>query len=129
MFGDLPRPSQPPFKGAGLTLSPLCCVTFRPQAKSQQDKRMWILHLKRLILENHPAKIPAKVKAAPDSCRLLFIDVINTNWEWDLVEVSLPHITFLSQTSPSFFLCSVLSLIFYWTVTLLTIYLPLAMCK
>uniref|UniRef100_A0A672YNY3 Pleckstrin homology and RhoGEF domain containing G1 n=1 Tax=Sphaeramia orbicularis TaxID=375764 RepID=A0A672YNY3_9TELE len=30
------------------------------QAKSQQDKRMWILHLKRLILENHPAKIPAK---------------------------------------------------------------------
>uniref|UniRef100_A0A8C5GUI3 Pleckstrin homology domain-containing family G member 1 n=1 Tax=Gouania willdenowi TaxID=441366 RepID=A0A8C5GUI3_GOUWI len=31
------------------------------QAKSQQDKRMWILHLKRLILENHPAKIPAKV--------------------------------------------------------------------
>uniref|UniRef100_A0A8D3B492 Pleckstrin-likey domain-containing family G member 1 n=1 Tax=Scophthalmus maximus TaxID=52904 RepID=A0A8D3B492_SCOMX len=33
------------------------------QAKSQQDKRMWILHLKRLILENHPAKIPAKVRA------------------------------------------------------------------
>uniref|UniRef100_A0A8C4SKN0 Pleckstrin homology and RhoGEF domain containing G1 n=1 Tax=Erpetoichthys calabaricus TaxID=27687 RepID=A0A8C4SKN0_ERPCA len=31
------------------------------QAKSQQDKRLWILHLKRLILENHPAKIPAKV--------------------------------------------------------------------
>uniref|UniRef100_A0A8C5SH99 Pleckstrin homology and RhoGEF domain containing G1 n=1 Tax=Laticauda laticaudata TaxID=8630 RepID=A0A8C5SH99_LATLA len=30
------------------------------QAKSQQDKRLWILHLKRLILENHPAKIPAK---------------------------------------------------------------------
>ncbi|XP_077366899.1 pleckstrin homology domain-containing family G member 1 isoform X1 [Festucalex cinctus] len=34
------------------------------QAKSQQDKRMWILHLKRLILENHPAKIPAKAKQA-----------------------------------------------------------------
>lgn len=32
------------------------------QAKSQQEKRLWILHLKRLILENHPAKIPAKVK-------------------------------------------------------------------
>uniref|UniRef100_H9GBS5 Pleckstrin homology and RhoGEF domain containing G1 n=1 Tax=Anolis carolinensis TaxID=28377 RepID=H9GBS5_ANOCA len=31
------------------------------QAKSQQEKRLWILHLKRLILENHPAKIPAKV--------------------------------------------------------------------
>ncbi|TRY71463.1 hypothetical protein DNTS_011733 [Danionella cerebrum] len=30
------------------------------QAKSQQDKKMWVLHLKRLILENHPAKIPAK---------------------------------------------------------------------
>ncbi|NXY65913.1 PKHG1 protein, partial [Callaeas wilsoni] len=34
------------------------------QAKSQQDKRLWILHLKRLILENHPAKIPAKAKQA-----------------------------------------------------------------
>ncbi|XP_064196710.1 pleckstrin homology domain-containing family G member 1 isoform X1 [Anguilla rostrata] len=34
------------------------------QARSQQDKRMWILHLKRLILENHPAKIPAKAKQA-----------------------------------------------------------------
>uniref|UniRef100_A0A4W3HFX8 Pleckstrin homology and RhoGEF domain containing G1 n=1 Tax=Callorhinchus milii TaxID=7868 RepID=A0A4W3HFX8_CALMI len=32
------------------------------QAKSVQDKRLWILHLKRLILENHPAKIPAKVR-------------------------------------------------------------------
>ncbi|KAK2824836.1 hypothetical protein Q7C36_018763 [Tachysurus vachellii] len=34
------------------------------QAKSQQDKRTWIQHLKRLILENHPAKIPAKAKKA-----------------------------------------------------------------
>uniref|UniRef100_A0ACB8GBL5 Uncharacterized protein n=1 Tax=Sphaerodactylus townsendi TaxID=933632 RepID=A0ACB8GBL5_9SAUR len=34
------------------------------QARSQQDKRLWILHLKRLILENHPAKIPAKAKQA-----------------------------------------------------------------
>lgn len=34
------------------------------QAKSQQDKRLWILHLKRLILENHVAKIPAKAKQA-----------------------------------------------------------------
>ncbi|XP_040285451.1 pleckstrin homology domain-containing family G member 1 isoform X1 [Bufo bufo] len=34
------------------------------QAKSLQDKRLWILHLKRLILENHPAKIPAKAKQA-----------------------------------------------------------------
>ncbi|XP_030642100.1 pleckstrin homology domain-containing family G member 1 [Chanos chanos] len=34
------------------------------QAKSQQEKRTWILHLKRLILENHPAKIPAKAKQA-----------------------------------------------------------------
>ncbi|XP_072265376.1 pleckstrin homology domain-containing family G member 1 isoform X2 [Pyxicephalus adspersus] len=34
------------------------------QAKSQQEKRLWILHLKRLILENHPAKIPAKAKQA-----------------------------------------------------------------
>lgn len=42
-----------------------CCLCPHPQAKSQQDKRMWILHLKRLILENHPAKIPAKVRARP----------------------------------------------------------------
>lgn len=34
------------------------------QAKSQQEKRLWILHLKRLILENHAAKIPAKAKQA-----------------------------------------------------------------
>ncbi|XP_045400524.1 pleckstrin homology domain-containing family G member 1 isoform X2 [Lemur catta] len=34
------------------------------QAKSQQDKRLWVLHLKRLILENHAAKIPAKAKQA-----------------------------------------------------------------
>ncbi|XP_004856941.2 pleckstrin homology domain-containing family G member 1 isoform X2 [Heterocephalus glaber] len=34
------------------------------QAKSQQDKRLWVLHLKRLILENHSAKIPAKAKQA-----------------------------------------------------------------
>ncbi|XP_004454608.2 pleckstrin homology domain-containing family G member 1 [Dasypus novemcinctus] len=34
------------------------------QAKSQQDKRLWVLHLKRLILENHVAKIPAKAKQA-----------------------------------------------------------------
>ncbi|XP_051947856.1 pleckstrin homology domain-containing family G member 1 isoform X3 [Xyrauchen texanus] len=34
------------------------------QAKSQQDKRIWVLHLKRLILENHTAKIPAKAKQA-----------------------------------------------------------------
>ncbi|XP_076846188.1 pleckstrin homology domain-containing family G member 1 isoform X2 [Brachyhypopomus gauderio] len=34
------------------------------QAKSQQDKRTWIQQLKRLILENHPAKIPAKAKKA-----------------------------------------------------------------
>ncbi|CDQ82559.1 unnamed protein product [Oncorhynchus mykiss] len=47
-----------------LSFYPLCCPVFRPQAKSQQDKRMWILHLKRLILENHPAKIPAKAKQA-----------------------------------------------------------------
>ncbi|ELW72772.1 Pleckstrin homology domain-containing family G member 1 [Tupaia chinensis] len=33
-------------------------------AKSQQDKRLWVLHLKRLILENHAAKIPAKAKQA-----------------------------------------------------------------
>ncbi|KAL4661000.1 pleckstrin homology domain-containing family G member 1 [Arapaima gigas] len=37
------------------------------QAKSQQDKRMWILQLKRLILENHPAKIPAKISCTSDS--------------------------------------------------------------
>ncbi|XP_075410495.1 pleckstrin homology domain-containing family G member 1 [Tenrec ecaudatus] len=42
------------------------------QAKSQQDKRLWVLHLKRLILENHVAKIPAKAKQA-----LLEMDAIH----------------------------------------------------
>ncbi|XP_043946609.1 pleckstrin homology domain-containing family G member 1 isoform X2 [Protopterus annectens] len=41
-----------------------CKVQHTVQAKSQQEKRLWILHLKRLILENHPAKIPAKAKQA-----------------------------------------------------------------
>lgn len=44
--------------------NPHCDVSLWSQAKSQQDKRMWILHLKRLILENHPAKIPAKVSGS-----------------------------------------------------------------
>uniref|UniRef100_A0A671QA56 Pleckstrin homology and RhoGEF domain containing G1 n=1 Tax=Sinocyclocheilus anshuiensis TaxID=1608454 RepID=A0A671QA56_9TELE len=53
------------------------------QAKSQQDKKMWVLHLKRLILENHPAKIPAKVRtctyahcpcSASVQCTLLLVN-------------------------------------------------------
>lgn len=50
---------------------------------------MWILHLKRLILENHPAKIPAKVRAAHLLTRPSeFTDGINTDCEWDVLEMS-----------------------------------------
>uniref|UniRef100_A0A671N0S9 Pleckstrin homology and RhoGEF domain containing G1 n=1 Tax=Sinocyclocheilus anshuiensis TaxID=1608454 RepID=A0A671N0S9_9TELE len=50
------------------------------QAKSQQDKRMWVLHLKRLILENHPAKIPAKIS---DTILNLFSDHPSFNYNSD----------------------------------------------
>uniref|UniRef100_UPI00398EBBAC pleckstrin homology domain-containing family G member 1 n=1 Tax=Pristiophorus japonicus TaxID=55135 RepID=UPI00398EBBAC len=32
------------------------------QAKNQEEKRLWIHYLKRLIVENHPASIPQKAK-------------------------------------------------------------------
>ncbi|XP_067830900.1 uncharacterized protein plekhg2 [Heptranchias perlo] len=32
------------------------------QAKNQEEKRLWIHYLKRLIIENHPASIPQKAK-------------------------------------------------------------------
>uniref|UniRef100_A0A672YNX4 Pleckstrin homology and RhoGEF domain containing G1 n=1 Tax=Sphaeramia orbicularis TaxID=375764 RepID=A0A672YNX4_9TELE len=84
------------------------------QAKSQQDKRMWILHLKRLILENHPAKIPAKVRTHNLLMAFsLFADDINTDTEWDVARESLvregshhpplvrtPHVTEEPPDSP-----------------------------
>lgn len=36
-----------------------------PQAKNQEEKRLWIHCLQRLFFENHPASIPAKVWACP----------------------------------------------------------------
>lgn len=33
-----------------------------PQAKNQEEKRLWIHCLQRLFFENHPASIPAKVQ-------------------------------------------------------------------
>nr|XP_005987965.2 PREDICTED: pleckstrin homology domain-containing family G member 2-like [Latimeria chalumnae] len=32
------------------------------QTKNQEEKRLWIHYLKRLIVENHPASIPQKAK-------------------------------------------------------------------
>ncbi|XP_075692784.1 pleckstrin homology domain-containing family G member 2 [Rhinoderma darwinii] len=32
------------------------------QARNQEEKRLWIYHMKRLIVENHPASIPQKAK-------------------------------------------------------------------
>ncbi|XP_069799747.1 pleckstrin homology domain-containing family G member 2 [Dendropsophus ebraccatus] len=32
------------------------------QARNQEEKRLWIYHIKRLIVENHPASIPQKAK-------------------------------------------------------------------
>lgn len=79
----------------------LLCDVLRslPQAKSQQDKRMWILHLKRLILENHPAKIPAKVRAtclvtAPSLCA----DGVNTDFEWGVLKLLPPLYHFFTQS-------------------------------
>jgi hypothetical protein len=49
------------------------CPNLPPQAKSQQDKRLWVLHLKRLILENHAAKIPAKVRQLRQGVKLVTV--------------------------------------------------------
>lgn len=67
---------------------------------------MWILHLKRLILENHPAKIPAKVRAARLlTAPSLFTDGINTDFEWEVLNLSLPHSYILSQSYLPFLTC------------------------
>lgn len=31
------------------------------QAKNQEEKRLWLHYLKRMIVENHPASLPQKV--------------------------------------------------------------------
>lgn len=105
---------------------------------------MWILHLKRLILENHPAKIPAKVRAARLlTAPSLFTEGVNTDLEWDVLEMSLPLAHFLSPSSPSFFpsvffpllillSCALISSSTYFnstTITFLSLRLTLAMCK
>uniref|UniRef100_A0A3P9LJF7 DH domain-containing protein n=1 Tax=Oryzias latipes TaxID=8090 RepID=A0A3P9LJF7_ORYLA len=35
------------------------------QAKNQEEKRLWVYYLKRLIVENHPASLPQKVGSSP----------------------------------------------------------------
>lgn len=63
---------------------------------------MWILHLKRLILENHPAKIPAKVKAPhPLTAPSLLTGGINRDTTSSRLLLHLPQhlcplLTFLS---------------------------------
>ncbi|XP_029475682.1 pleckstrin homology domain-containing family G member 2 isoform X2 [Rhinatrema bivittatum] len=47
------------FKVADLTIPKQQQVV---QAKNQEEKRLWIHYLKRLIVENHPASIPQKAK-------------------------------------------------------------------
>ncbi|NXV85840.1 PKHG3 protein, partial [Calonectris borealis] len=42
------------------------CPPCTPQAKSVEEKRVWTHHIKRLILENHHAIIPQKVRAERD---------------------------------------------------------------
>lgn len=42
------------------------CPPCPPQAKSVEEKRVWTHHIKRLILENHHAIIPQKVRAEGD---------------------------------------------------------------
>lgn len=33
------------------------------QAKNQEEKRLWLHYLKRMIVENHPASLPQKVSS------------------------------------------------------------------
>lgn len=35
---------------------------FSLQTKNQEEKRLWVHYLKRLIVENHPASLPQKVR-------------------------------------------------------------------
>lgn len=38
------------------------CVVILFQAKTAEEKKLWAHHIKRLILENHQAIIPQKVR-------------------------------------------------------------------
>uniref|UniRef100_A0A3P8Y419 DH domain-containing protein n=1 Tax=Esox lucius TaxID=8010 RepID=A0A3P8Y419_ESOLU len=43
------------------------------QTKNQEEKRLWLHYLKRLIVENHPASLPQKARQVlGDSCRCKF---------------------------------------------------------
>lgn len=43
--------------------APACLnLVFLLQTKNQEEKRLWVHYLKRLIVENHPASVPHKVK-------------------------------------------------------------------
>lgn len=70
----------------------------------------------------------------------LFTDGVNTDFEWDVLEMSLPLAHLLSPSSPSFFppafslhspfMCSDFFLFFHSaTITFLSLHLPLAMCE
>lgn len=88
-----------------MCVSLLCWFMLCPQAKSQQDKRMWILHLKRLILENHPAKIPAKVEAARHLTLCWYIYLANYSFLMD-IESSLFFFFYVFISNDSAYTCT-----------------------
>lgn len=51
------------------------------QTKNQEEKRLWVHYLKRLIVENHPASLPQKVQQQLRASARLWrhLQVMSTN--------------------------------------------------
>lgn len=92
-------------KNQPFTSSTSCCLVSLRKAKSQQDKRMWILHLKRLILENHPAKIPAKVRVVADNLARVHIAVVGRALS-PALSICIPATHYFPAATAGLFLCS-----------------------
>lgn len=56
------------------------------QTKNQEEKRLWVHYLKRLIVENHPASLPQKVKQQPRASARLWrhLQVMSANYSSSL---------------------------------------------
>lgn len=131
-----PEPSQPPFK-VNVWYYLLCDVShsaLRPNHNKTSACGSYTSkdsYLKTIL----PKSLPRWEQLL--TAHSLFIDGVNTNFEWNVVEMSLPHTNFLSPASPSVpalsphFLFWVRPLIYFrsTTITLLSLHLSLAMCK
>lgn len=49
-----------PWNGGPIAAGVILVVSL--QTKNQEEKRLWVHYLKRLIVENHPASLPLKVR-------------------------------------------------------------------